>query len=227
MKENLNVVIITVLLFAAGLCTGVWTQRVKPAPPPPIPFMGEFDGRHGKGAGPAAGMPAVERLREMRQQMEAARPQIEAFRAKMEVIEKSFRSKLEAILKPEQKARLAQVFPQPKPPQDRSQGGPGEAAGRGEPPRAGPPGSPEGEGMRPGHGPMGGMAGPGFMGWVIYKPALARLSADLGLDAKQQAQAEELFKLRRAELLNLVDTTPPPSVQSPARHEGAEGPPPR
>lgn len=198
MKENLHIVLITVILFAAGLFTGVWTQRVKPVPPPPLPFMGEFgDGRSVGGAFPH-GAPSSERAREMHQQMEAARPQMEAFRAKMEAIEKSFRSKLDAILKPDQKARLAQVFPQ-----------------QGLPPKeSGNPPSPK-EGMRP---------GPGFMGLVIYKPVLARLTDELHLDAKQQAQAEEFLKQRRQEVLSLVDTTPPPSVTPPARPEDATPP---
>jgi hypothetical protein len=222
MKENLHVVIITVLLFGAGLFTGVWTQRVKPAPPPPVPFMGEFGGARGHGGEGERALPSPERAREMREQMEAQRPQIEAFQAKMEAIEKAFRARLEAILKPEQKARFAQVLPHPGGPQ----GAPPEGPGRGEPPMGGPQGPREGPGMAgPGHGPAGGPGGPGFMGWVVYKPALERLSSELGLDAKQKAQAEELFKQRRAELLNLVDTAPPPSAVPPGGREGAGAPP--
>ena len=42
MRGNVLVVLATVTLFVAGLFVGVWTQRSRPVPPPPVGPMGEF-----------------------------------------------------------------------------------------------------------------------------------------------------------------------------------------
>jgi len=54
---------------------------------------------------------------------------------------------------------------------------------------------------------------PVFVSMVIYRPLYDRMSADLGLDEKQQQQLKQLLIARRNDLLVLVDNTPPPSFR--------------
>jgi len=51
-----------------------------------------------------------------------------------------------------------------------------------------------------------------FIGIVIYKPVLERLSVDLGLDSTQRTQVETFLRERREKLIELIDNTPPPSL---------------
>ena len=196
MKENIQIVLITVVLFAAGLFTGVWTQHIKPAPPPPVPFMGQFGGGKGiQGAGRHS-MPSPAQIQEMQKRMETMRPQMEAFKKKADEIEAKFHTKMENILKPEQKTKLVPMGRQHGSPEDCFQPGRERFHGSFQ--------------AMPCGQRMGGIGGPDFVGMIVYKAALARATSELGLDAKQQAQLEDILKQRRGEILNLLDTTPPP-----------------
>lgn len=192
MSERLQVVAITVAVFAAGLVVGVWTQRMRPMPPPPLPPMGEF-GPPGFGPGMFAPVPPPPWMlgfghgppispRQMRARIEALQPQIEAFRKSVGAIESDFRGKLDAMLSSGQKHKLDDLR----------------------------------QSMPPPPGPMPGCAGEAghpFIPMVIYRPVLDRLGEVLGLDEKQRDQLKTLFIERRNRLLELVDRTPPPSFR--------------
>ena len=45
MRDSLRVILITVALFLSGLLVGIWTQKVRPMPPPPFGPMSEFGGQ--------------------------------------------------------------------------------------------------------------------------------------------------------------------------------------
>ena len=110
MTDQIKIVATTLIVFAGGLIIGVWTQRTQPAPPPPIPVMGEFaqrvgapgviafngtiaggppmigPGKFGSGPGifPPPGMPLGAAVsvdpERVRQAVARLAPQIEAFR---------------------------------------------------------------------------------------------------------------------------------------------------
>src|SRR5260370_33931688 len=122
MKEQFHIVLITVSLFAAGLLTGVWTQKTRPIPPPPAPVLGEFGnlsspeisaGRHA----PLMGGFAVERFSPghpaaivtMNRNIAELEPKIREFQAAVDSIEKEFREKLDKLLTPEQRKKLASI----------------------------------------------------------------------------------------------------------------------
>ena len=198
MRGNIVVVLATVALFVAGLFVGVWTQRSRPVPPPPVGPMGEFGQANHPGF---AAAPATRRQpwfvggtgqgshppvspQEIRNQISRIMPQIADFQQKVDAIEQRFRTSFDAILTPDQKQELDTItkrlasFPDPLP------------------------------GCAPGMGPI-------FVSMVIYRPTLEHLSEDLTLDDKQRQQLLELLTARRNNLLALVDATPPPSFKFP------------
>lgn len=104
MKENIHIVIITLVLFLAGMLTGIWTQKTKATPPPPLPFMGEFaKGPHGS---MSPKMP--EEVSNMKGQGEKQQSAIEGFEQKLTAIMTDARSKIETVLTPEQKTKFAE-----------------------------------------------------------------------------------------------------------------------
>jgi hypothetical protein len=191
MSERLQVVAITVAVFVAGLLVGVWTQRARPMPPPPIRLMGEF-GPPGSGAFSPPSPPPPWMLgfgsgppispEQMSVRIEVLQPQIEAFRKSIGAIENDFRNRLDAILSVDQRHKLDDLRQSvPLPP-----------------------------------GPMPGCAGEAgnpFIPMVIYRPVLERLGEVLALDEKQRNQLKALLVERRNRLLTLVDQTPPPSFK--------------
>jgi hypothetical protein len=200
MSERLQVVVITVAVFVAGLLVGIWTQRARPMPPPPIPLMGEF------GPPPPGALPPPWLLgfgqgpppspRQMRERIAALKPQIAVFRKNVDSIEDDFRARLDAILTADQRHKLDGL-------------------------RASVPHPP---------GPMPGCAGEAgnpFIPMVIYRPMLERLTEVLALDEKQHNQLKQALIGRRERLLALVDRMPPPSFQfGRIFREGGKPPPP-
>jgi hypothetical protein len=198
MRGNVLLVLATVALFVAGLFVGVWTQRTRPVPPPPIGVMGEFQKQHpayapaptvhrrpwfvGGATGPGGHAPVSPQ--EIRKQMAILMPQIADFQQKVDAIEQEFRTSFNTILTADQKQKLDIItkrlasFPDPLP------------------------------GCAPGMGPI-------FVSMVIYRPTFEHLSEDLTLDDKQQHQLMDLLVERRNKLLALVDATPPPSFKFP------------
>jgi hypothetical protein len=190
MSERLQVVATTIVVFLLGLAVGIWTQRMRPMPPPPIRVMGEFGppapGRFGPpppppwmmgfGQGPPPG-PGEVRIR-----VAALQPQIDAFRHSVETIEEGFRKQLDALLTSEQRSKLHELeAPMPMPP----------------PPLPGCAGE------------MGNL----FVPMIIYRPTLDRMTALLRLDPQQHDQLRKLMVDRRNRLLALIDETPPPSFK--------------
>lgn len=197
MRANVLIVLATVALFVAGLLVGVWTQRSRPVPPPPLGPMGEFSRAQHPVFAPAsparrtpwfvgggAGGHGPVSPQEIRKQMAILMPQIADFQQKVDAIEQQFRTSFDAILTLDQKQKLDAItkrlasFPDPLP------------------------------GCAPGMGPI-------FVSMVIYRPTLEHLSEDLTLDEKQQHRLMELLVQRRDKLLALVDATPPPSFKFP------------
>jgi hypothetical protein len=217
MSERLQVIATTVIVFLLGLGVGVWTQRMRPMPPPPIHLMEEFGVEGPPRFGPP-GMNGPDRPgppplapwllglgsgppispRQMRARIEALQPQVDAFRHKVDAIEDDFRTKLEAVLNPEQRSKL-------------------ESLGAAVPPGPPPPPIPG----------CAGEMGDLFVPMVIYRPTLDRLGEVLHLNENQRDLLKKLLIERRAQMLALVDHTPPPSFNlGRILVQSAEGPPP-
>jgi hypothetical protein len=208
MKERLQIVVTTVVVFLLGLGVGVWTQRRGPMPPPPIRPMGEFFVH--RGFGPPIPPPWIIGFGsgpsispgQMRVRIEALHPQIEAFRGDVEAIEEGFRKQLDAILAPQQRRKLAEFEASARPLPTNLPVAAEDVAG--EMPAPIPP------------PPLPGCAGEAtnlFVPMIIYRPSLERVTAVLHLNPQQRDQLKTLMIDRRDRLLALVDKTPPPSFK--------------
>lgn len=188
MNNILRIGFLTLIVFLAGLAVGIWTQRLQPLPPPPMPPLGEFDAfQRSRGFGgppPFPGDPGKNDPEKLRAAIERLQPEIEAFQKKLSSIESDFRTQFESILTPDQKKRFTALpVILNKPP-----GGPGPFPNR----------------MM---GPLGGLAV-----FTIITPVREKLTADLSLTPDQQEKLKTLLLARRQQFLNLIDTTPPPSL---------------
>lgn len=193
MSERIQTIIITVVLFVAGLLIGVWTQRSRPFPPPPIASMGEFGMPRVLGEFPHHhhhyGMGYFMRHREispeeMRRRLAALEPQIRAFRSSIAGIEGDFRKGFNAILTPGQRSQLDEIAARHH--------------------------HRYSDGARFG---CAGELGTPLVPLVIYRPLLDRMTQMLSLTPAQHDQLEALLVERRTRFLKFVDDNPPPSFR--------------
>ncbi len=106
MKQRILTALLTVLVFGAGYFGGVWTERHSCKVPPPPPRMLSELSTGRQNAGPAAPAPAPNAA-ELAAEITRLRPQIDAFRARMEQIDREMDQDINAILTPEQRLRFA------------------------------------------------------------------------------------------------------------------------
>lgn len=227
MKEILKTTIITLLIFASGLGIGIWLRPAQPElPPPPFGPLPEF-GDKGRGSPFDMDRLPREKLKEMREQMEKAKPQIEAFQAKLEVIREESRNKIRAILREDQKKQFdamqeqLQKMADPKCFRDLRQKV--KARFGHQPPRQEQ--SPLAKDDQP-RRPM--VRHFEFLNTIIYKPLLEKMAQDLKLDENQKKSCEEILQQRRKAVLDLIDSFPPPSMHMlmpPPPHQPRNGQP--
>jgi len=208
---------------------GIWTQKTRPIPPPPAPVLGEFGalpppeitaGGYAPGVGgtagayaPGIGGFAVERFSPghqaamvmMNRNIAELEPKIREFQGAVDAIEKGFRGKLDELLTPEQRAKLTSIEAEEAP----------ETAAPG--PLPPPPLQMEGHSAEGQRFVVGFHAPVPFGGWlmmsmIIYQPSLDHLASKLKLDPGQQAAVKQLMVERRADLLALIDKSPPPTL---------------
>ncbi len=200
MKEQIKVVAATVVVFVSGLLIGVWTQRSR-AVPPPIPLMSEFKGGFAPGGPvtvvappPGEGGFFVSTRRPLIPPTVPYAMSPEVARQAMAIMMPKFRAFQDKVASIEDqfRASLQKIL---RPDQQKNLASLSESA------------------MSPA-GPFPGCIEPGpfFTTMVIYRPLLESLTAQLELDANQQAQVKQLLIERRNRLLALVDETPPPSL---------------
>jgi|GEM_PF-5735152 len=226
MKDNIYTIIITLVIFLIGLCTGIWTQTIRPLPPPNAPFMGEFGSHDFMGI-------HHEKMDEMHKAMAEAAPEIQAFENKINDIVNEYREKIKAVLTKDQLPLLDQFLPESSDIVTSTEHGQMSGSTTARVSRDGSitltttstePNTMTGStGMPPqitvlARGgafspPPPFIAGPiRFVGMIIYKPTLEAMTTVLKLDEKQKAKIETLLRERREKIINLVDTTPPPSL---------------
>jgi hypothetical protein len=227
MKEQFHIVLITVGLFVAGLLMGIWTQKTRPVPPPPVPVLGEFAGAQAPQTtnawiGPQPGALAIQRFSPghaaaivtMNRNLAELEPKIAAFQSSVEAIEKEFREKLNKLLTAEQQKNLAAIEAEQGAGKAQIAAGPGGAllpplrSEIGVPP---PPPGAEGP-VVIGFGPPFPPGGWLMMSMIVYQPSFEQLSSELKLDGKQQAAVQDLMIERRRQLLTLIDKSPPPTL---------------
>jgi hypothetical protein len=188
MRERVLAALLTAVVFAIGFAAGIWAERHRPFPPPPGEFMGEFARR-----GPHVPQP-VNRA-QLLEQIDSIRPQMEAFRARVNEIYGEFDRDIDTVLTPEQQAVYEKHF--------RSQRG---MMGPGGPSSADKPLSDEQIDQLL-QRPFRTLA---F--FVVIPMTLDRMSTELKLDDAQRGKVKDFLRVRREKFIELVDSSPPLSL---------------
>jgi len=201
-KQRLLIAIFTVLVFGAGFAARMWTEGDSAMPPPPAAIGSEFV--HSQAGPPAAGAtkpdsksPQTLNRAKIIADIEKLRPQIDAYRTRLDQMDAEFERGLVALLSPEQKERY-----------DARQKRAAEGRAKHDAREAADPSPLSDEQIRR----LQEMP----LGEVLWKVSISarieRLNRDLKFDELQQAKVRELLTIRRDKFLALVDSTPPPSI---------------
>lgn len=195
MKQRLLIALLTILVFGAGFAARMWTEHDVPVPPAPV-LGSEFVHPSGDKKAPR---PPIDRAK-LVAEIEAVRPQIDAYRARLEQIDAEYDQAFVAILTPEQKktydTRVAE---------DRKKRAERESKAASAP----PPGLLSDEEIaklrqRPFESAFY---------KISFSGRLEQAVRDFGIDAKQQEQLRQLLLARRDKFIALVDSIPPPTFR--------------
>ena len=200
MKPRLLITGLTITVFGAGYAAGIWTERTRPVPPPPAPLMGEFSAKHTPASGKTSSTASVRsplNRAQLASEIERLRPQIDAYRQRLEALDAEFDRELITYLNPEQTVTYTAAQ---KRRADRSAKGAAQAAAKLDPLT-----DDEIEQLR--QRSLFGVL------WMIA-PTMKQdaLIKDLKLSEAQQLKTRELLRERREKFLAIVDSTPPPSI---------------
>lgn len=197
MKQRLLVSLLTIVVFAAGFFARFLTEREHPLPPPPASLLGEFASGKGPAATEKKPAPKPFDRAQLVADIEKLRPQIDAYRARLETIDREYEAAFALILNLEQRA----IY-QAKQEKHRAESESKAALA--------PPSTPLSEEeiaklrQRPFESAF----------WkVSYSGRLETAVREYKLDAKQEAAVRQLLIERREKFLALVDATPPPTFK--------------
>lgn len=194
MKKGLFIALLTAFAFAVGFLANEWMERRRPLPPPPGPFGVEFGRTHFQGRGGDFRRDKPIDRRQLRAQIAQLQPQLDAFKARMTAIDAEFDRQLDAILSPEQRKARAEHLKQVR-------------DGRTEEEKSTKPVSDDRVTFLLREEPARSV-----MWDVIVQFRLDLLTRLYALDDGQREKARTLLKERRARILELIDSSPPPSV---------------
>ncbi len=198
MKQRFAIALLTIVLVAAGYFAGVWTARSScKVPPPPPALLGELSPKSKQPDESKAAKNHAPNLEWIAGTIERLRPQIEEFRVRMEGIDQEMDQKIDAILRADQKGLFQELV---------RKGEMGRARERAE-------------------SELTTKLTPAEIQEIQQRP-LQRLltivvvpirvywnTKQLKLDETQQAQLTEILKWRRGKFLELIDESPPPSLE--------------
>jgi len=192
MRDRVLAALLTIAVFAAGFGAGIWAERHRPLPPPPGQLLSEYEGAR-RGQGPHAPMP-VNRA-QLREQIDAIRPQMETFQARILEIYAKFDRDMDTVLTPDQRALYDKRF--------KSQHG-----------FAPPPEIPRNSEPLSDHQIEQLLQRPfrTLAFFVVLPMTLDRMSTELKLDESQREKVRDFLRIRREKFIELVDSAPPPSL---------------
>jgi hypothetical protein len=192
MRDRILAVLLTLAVFAAGFVSGIWAERHRPFPPPPAAFMGEFGARGGSNGHLAQPVNRAELL----DRIEKIRPQMEAFRARINEIYDQFDRDMATVLTPDQQALYEKKFRS-----HRGLGGTPNGPAESDKPLS----DQEIEQLL--QRPFRTLAY-----FVVLPMTLERMTTDLKLDDAQRDKVRDFLRARREKFIELVDSAPPPSL---------------
>jgi Spy/CpxP family protein refolding chaperone len=200
MKQQLLIALLTVLVFGAGFAARVWTEDERALPPPPAALGSEFNSP--SSADPKApAKPAYDRERRAKLVAEIAelRPQIEAYRARVDALDAECEQAFAHLLNPEQRA----VYDAKQEAKKKR----AETQAKAPPPVPAGPLSDE-EIARLRQRPFE------LAFWKIsFAGRLDQTTKDYKLDDQQRTAFERALRQRREKFIELIDSTPSPSFK--------------
>jgi hypothetical protein len=189
MRDKVLAALLTVVVFAIGFGAGTWAERHRPLPPPPGAFLGELGARKGSHVAPPANR------EQLREQIEAIRPQMESFKSRLTEIYGQFDHDMDSVLTADQQAVYEKRFKS-----QRSFAPPPDMAGDDKP-------LSDEQIDRLMQRPFRTLA---F--FVVVPMTLDRMSTDLKLDDAQREKVRDFLRVRREKFIELVDSSPPLSL---------------
>ena len=194
MKSRVLIALLTIAVFGAGYFGRVLVERYRcPVPPPPT-LLGEMStAKKTKATASPDHLPDVAKLAA---EIERLRPEIEAFRARMEQIDDETDQAVVALFRPEQLQLWEKMLNRRVEYREKEEAGitgdhqltPSQIASLRQRPLY------------------------KLLAVVIVPQKLDWLVDDLELDDKQKEKAREILLKRREHFLALVDSSPPPSL---------------
>lgn len=194
MKQRLLIALLTVAVLGAGYAAGVWTERHSCKIPKPPPLLGELSPAK-KTDGAAAKSPAPNPAH-LAAQIERLRPQVEHFRERMLEIDREMDQEIMPILNPQQRETfqgIVKKYADLREKEDAALNSPTPLTSE--------------EIIRLQQKPLYKM-----LSIVVVPMRLEWNTKDLTLDPQQQAQLRTILEKRRTKFLELVDSSPPPSL---------------
>ena len=195
MKQRLAIALLTILLLGAGYLAGVWTVRSQCKVPPPPSLLGELTPNSARPR--TASTPPPVDPTYVASQIERIRPQIDAFRERLDAIDKEMDRRIDAILRPDQRAAFLDLVKRGA--QYRAQ----EDAKRA---LSTPLTADEIRELQ--QRPL-----QQLMSIVVIPIRVYWNTRQMNLDDAQKAQLTEILKWRRDKFLALIDESPPPSLE--------------
>jgi hypothetical protein len=196
-KLRLLIAALTVLVFAAGFGASVWTQSHCPLLSPPVSLLGEVRDRNFDVRLPVDNASTIAQINA---EIERIKPDVDAFRHKLDALNHDFHQKIDALLTPAQHKKFEEMHKRYE--ERRAQ--------RANSSLPAVESSPSGGATLK----LPFFAEPieGMTSAVVVPLTLDHLTAELQLDDRQKAAARQLLLERREKFLELIDSTPPPSI---------------
>lgn len=193
MKQRILIALLTVTVLAAGIGAGIWIERHSCKIPKPPRLLGELSARKDSAPPPSAPAPNVAHLAA---EIERLRPQVAFFRERMLELDREMDGEILAILRPAQRETFQAIVKKYADLREKE-----DAALQSPTPLTAQ------EIVELRQQPLYKM-----LSIVVVPMRLEWNTKDLSLDPAQQEQLREILKRRRAKFLELVDSSPPPSL---------------
>lgn len=203
MKQRVTIALLTIVLLGVGFGAGWWVAHSRctvPVPPPTL--LGELTPKRPPEEAPATSQPKKSAPRapdpaKLAKQIGELQPQIEEFRAKLEAIDRELDRRIEAILRPEQQKAWQKLVRRGEESRERE---------RAEIALETKLSSDEIRELQlqPLHR---------LLGIIVVPIRVYWNTKQLKLDDAQKAQLTEHLKWRREQFIQLIDESPPPSLE--------------
>ncbi|HSY54086.1 MAG TPA: hypothetical protein VK785_06540 [Opitutaceae bacterium] len=197
MKLRLLVAALTILVFAAGFGAHIWTQHHCPLLAPPVSLLGEIRDQSINVPLQLSDPSAIARINA---EIERLKPDIDAFRTKLNVLNSDFHQKIDALLTPAQHEEFEKMH-------KRYEERLAERASSSLPTVESSPSGGATLKLPYFAEPIEGMTAA-----IVVPLTLDHLSTELQLDDRQKIAVHQLLLERREKFLELIDSTPPPSI---------------